>query len=398
MNFQDLNNKAKEHYNNKEFDKALELLNHKDLPIQLVPNLARCFYYTKQAHKARDLLDPLEKDESLYVDMALYTNAIGEFDKAFDILDKLDPKNPYVSFNKGWHLLRKNRFLEGFEQLETGRSLSVWGAPFDKKFFPENKVWQGQFADHLVLFLEGGLGDQIIFLRWADYLKTKCNILTIVCENSLLRLFTNAGYNVIPDTIFANPNISFNRFEYDYFIPGMALPYLLKIDHPQTHVNFPYIKSHAEPYFQRALNDCAQGRLKIGIKWFGNTKFEHDQFRTVPKAALKGLSKFGQLFSLQFEDHEDQSIPNCKEYIQNWQDTYSIFAALDLVVTSCTSTAHLAGAMGTPVIVLVPLVPYFIWASDSIKWYPDNVKIIRQTKYNDWSDAVERLYNEVSRI
>ena len=72
--------------------------------------------------------------------------------------------------------------------------------------------------------------------------------------------------------------------------------------------------------------------------------------------------------------------------------------ALDLLVTSCTSTAHLAGAMGTNVIVLVPLVPYFVWASDTMPWYPKNVIVIRQTKYNDWSEAIERLYNEISRV
>lgn len=103
------------------------------------------------------------------------------------------------------------------------------------------------------------------------------------------------------------------------------------------------------------------------------------------------------MFSLQLEE-DDTSIPNCKNVINDWQDTYSVFNALDLLVTSCTSTAHLAGAMGIPTIVLVPLVPYFIWADRGTSWYNQNLKVIRQTKYNDWSDAVERLYDEVSRI
>jgi hypothetical protein len=141
----------------------------------------------------------------------------------------------------------------------------------------------------------------------------------------------------------------------------------------------------------------ASNRMKIGVKFYGNKEFEHDQFRTPPKENLMALSKYGQLFSLQIEE-DDGIIPNCKHLIKDWQDTYSVFKSLDVLVTSCTSTAHLAGAMGIKAIVLVPLVPYFVWASDDMRWYNDNVVVIRQTKYNDWIDAMEKLDNELSRF
>ena len=145
------------------------------------------------------------------------------------------------------------------------------------------------------------------------------------------------------------------------------------------------------------MNKVANDRKKIGIKWFGNPEFEHDQFRTVPSSALKGLSKYGQLFSLQFED-TDPNIPNCKELIKDWQDTYSVLKSLDLVVTSCTSVAHFAGAIGIKTIVLVPLVPYFTWSSVDTNWYPENVAIIRQTRYNDWSNEINKLYEIMDNL
>jgi hypothetical protein len=75
-----------------------------------------------------------------------------------------------------------------------------------------------------------------------------------------------------------------------------------------------------------------------------------------------------------------------------------VFKVLDILVTSCTSTAHLAGAMGLRTIVLVPFVPYFVWASDTMNWYPDHITVIRQSKYNCWNESVEKLNNELSRF
>ena len=393
MDYQAINNQAKIHFDKKEFYKALELLDRPNLPAELIPNLAKCFYYTSQANKALKLVLPLDKSSDLWIDTALYYNAIGNHDKALEIYEKLDKKDPKVSFNIAWHYLRNNRFKEGFNLIQRGAEVRSWGHEYlhlESGVLNINKRWQGQFTNHLVLILEGGLGDELIFLRWANYCKSKCNKLTIICNNSLMRLLTNSDYDVLPDIMLKN-------LEYDHYAPSMSVPNILGLDDPQEHVTFPYIKSFAEPYIKKQIGSVANGKRKIGIKWFGNPEFEHDQFRTVPVDALKGLNKFGQLFSLQFENKDDK-IPNCKEIIKDWQDTYSVFSALDLLVTSCTSTAHLAGAMGTNVIVLVPLVPYFVWASDTMPWYPKNVKVIRQTKYNDWSEAIERLYNEISRV
>lgn len=391
MDINTRNNLAKEYFDRKDFKKALELLSIQNLPEELIPNLAKCYYYTHQADKALELVLPLpKKNQEVLIDIALYNTALGNHKEALELYETLDKNNPKVSFNIAWHYLREDRFTEGFSLIQRGSEVRAWGHEYihiENKVLDKNKRWSGQQTNHLVLILEGGLGDEFIFLRWADYLKTKCNTLSILCNKSLLRLLTNSNYNVLPDFLLGD-------LKYDHYVPSMAIPDILKLSDPKQFVNFPYIKSFKEPFIEKQLNNFANGKRKIGIKWFGNPEFEHDQFRTIPVEALKNLNKFGQLFSLQFEDN-DNNIPNCKEIIKDWQDTYSVFQSLDLLVTSCTSTAHLAGAIGINVIVLVPLVPYFVWASDNIKWYPDNVRIIRQTKYNDWSHAIQKLYDEI---
>ena len=383
MDVQTLNQRAKELFDNKKFDQALELLNRPDLPKELIPNLAKCFYYTSQADKALELLLPLEKDQNLWIDTALYYNAIGDQDKAFEIYKRLDQTDPKVKFNIGWHYLRHNQFNTGFQNIQYGKECRAWGHEYlyleQGKLNVENR-WDGNYTNHLLLILEGGLGDEMIFLRWANWLKTKSDKLTILCSPSLLRLLTNAGYN-------CEPHQAIDTIDYTAYCPAMSLPSIVGLDSPTQHVTFPYIQSFAEPFIIKQMDRLAQGKKKIGIRFYGNPEFEHDQFRSPPKGELAKIAKYGQLFSLQINENDD-IIPNCKHLIKDWQDTYSVFAGLDLLITTCTSTAHLAGAMGIKTFVLVPLVPYFVWASDDMPWYQDNVVVIRQTKYNDWSDAI----------
>lgn len=393
MNFDILNKQAKLLFDKKDFNQALKLLDRSDLPKELVPNLAKCYYYTSQADKALDLVLPIEKSQELWIDTALYYNALGDHNKAFQIYKTLNQNDPKVLFNSGWHYLRNNQFKEGFKRIVNGDKVRAWGHEYiylEQGKLVKEKCWQGNFTDHLLLILEGGIGDEIIFIRWAEHLKTKCNTLSILCNHSLIRLLTNSGYN-------AYPHHFLDKLNYTAYCPGMSLPAICELNSPQEYVSFPYIKSFHEPFISKQLDFISQGRKKIGIKFYGNQEFEHDQFRSPPRQALESLQQYGQLFSLQLEE-DDNIIPNCKHLIKDWQDTYSIFKSLDLLVTSCTSTAHLAGAMGIKAIVLVPLVPYFVWASDDMPWYQDNITIIRQTKYNDWSEAVDLLHKKVVNL
>jgi tetratricopeptide (TPR) repeat protein len=390
-----INERAKTLFEQKKFKQALDLLNIPDLPTELVPNLAKCYYYTKQADKAVKLLSSLPKDQNLNIDLALYYNSLGHFDKALEIYESLDQNDPRVLFNKGWHYLHNNHFTLGFEHLQHGASCNAWGHEYihlKNGTLKSHKRWDGSSkVKHLVYILEGGLGDEIIFLRWAHYLQSFCEQLTVVCSQSLLRLFTNAGYSCQPSYLLPNLN-------YDAYCPAMSVPAICKsIRSPTDHVSFPYISSFSERYITQQLDDLAGSRKKIGVRFYGNLEFEHDQFRSPPRDALESLSQYGQLFSLQLEE-QNNHIPNCNSLIKDWQDTYSVFKGLDILVTSCTSTAHLAGAINLKTVVLVPLVSYFVWTSDCLKWYSDNVTIIRQTKYNDWSETINQLHLIMSAI
>jgi len=399
-NINSLNERAKEFFDKKQYSKAIscfeEISADYDFPEELKINLAKCYYYNRQAPEAIKILQSYKQfDHDSLLDFAIYKNALGGFEEALQIYESLDQSDPKVKFNIGWHMMRKGKFKEAFKLLEYGSQCRAWGHEYihleNKKIDPQ-KRWDGKKTGKLLLFLEGGIGDCFIFIRWAKYLETLCDELIITTPKSIQRLLANAGYNVVPD-------YALEHLQYDHYVPSMSLPNFIDVSGPLDKVTLPYINSISEPYITRGMekmsssNPC--GKLKIGVRWMGNPEFEHDQFRTISKESFFNLTQYGTLFSLQLEEEEDDDhfIP-CRHVIKDWQDTYSIFSELDLLVTSCTSTAHLAGAMNIPTIVMVPLVPYFIWASDELSWY-ESVTVVRQKDYNDWSGSIKEMYELV---
>ena len=141
--------------------------------------------------------------------------------------------------------------------------------------------------------------------------------------------------------------------------------------------------------FQSQRNPITDGP-NIGVRWQGGKLFEHDQKRTLPIKQLHAkLSDLGgRLFSLQKESDDPcpDGMRDLRQGLESWEDTVAIISLLDCVFTSCTAVAHIAGALGVPVYVMVPIVPYFIWAEEGrkSKWY-DSARVFRQESGDSWS-------------
>ncbi|NBW19413.1 MAG: hypothetical protein EBR82_66710, partial [Caulobacteraceae bacterium] len=78
--------------------------------------------------------------------------------------------------------------------------------------------------------------------------------------------------------------------------------------------------------------------------------------------------------------------------LDSWLDTQQVAASCDLVISSCTSVAHLSAAMGVPTWVVIPILPYYLWAvpGDRVPWY-DSVRLFRQTKYESWTEVFDQV-------
>jgi tetratricopeptide (TPR) repeat protein len=389
-----LNLLGKLYHDDKEFDKALEILETLPSNPGVKLNKAKCLYYLKRAPEAEKVLKSLGKlDELSQIDLTLYLTAQGKFEESKEILQSLADHIPQAAFNYGWFLLGDGDLQGGYKYIREGSKLRVWGHEWllkEKYDIDENQRWNGENVDIIAYYLEGGMGDEMIFVRYAEQFQKYCKEVKIFCTASIKKLLEDCGYG----NLYLHEDIV--RTKWNKFVPAMSAPYFLGLTEPCENVSFPYLKKTPNPV--KEMQEIAGDQKKIVIRWKGNPQFEHDQFRSIPIEKLLGLERFGQLFSIQIEDSDlpkNANVWDLSHLISSWSDTYDIFAESDLIITSCTATAHLAGAMGARVIVLPPLVPYITWASDKFHWYPENVVVLRQMEYNNWDKTIEKLYQVV---
>jgi len=384
------------HHEEKNYSKALECIDKVTPNEHVLVNKAKILYYLERAPEAEAILRSIspqsKKNEGYIIDLGLYMTSQGKLNQTRKLLAPIADTNPIASFNYGWHLLAEDKFQEGYKYIRAGAmdELRVWGHEWilrGKYNIGEQYRWNGETVDTIAFYLEGGMGDGMIFVRYVEHLKKYCKTLKIFSPKSLMPLLESCGFQ----NLYEPEQIA--KTKWNKYVPAMSAPYFLGLNDPMEGVTFPYLKRKANPVPE--MNRIANGRRKICIRWKGNPRFEHEQFRSIPVEKMLGLEKFGQLFSIQLEDSDlpkNANVWDLAPSIKTWNDTYDIFEESDLVITSCTSVAHLAGAMGARVIVMPPLNAYITWDTKDIRWYPDNVVVLQQMEYNSWDKTIDKLY------
>jgi hypothetical protein len=377
-------------------------------------NLGKCYQnanFTEKAiasYKLASLRDPNQVDLQIDLSAALYGN--GQKDESESIIRKLlenekdlSPINhTLIQFNLGVHELRKGNFKKGMYNLSLGRKLRVWGSYATNYPIPE---WDGisHSGKSIMIVGEGGIGDELINARFIKHIKdmgmtaafASCHNLSTILD----RLPFSEVYNYKKFTTDV-PHIN----EYDFWTPAMNLPKTLGIDSTELWYG-PYLTTD-EKYDEKWKDIIPKSdKLKIGIRWSGNPLYEHDLHRTIPvNELMKVLPKDAEVYSLQrdygIEDLQDPSVVMLHDKLETFEDTMSAINQLDVVVSSCTSIAHAAAALGKRTIVLSPLMSYYIWAEPGEKssWYGDNVTILKQSKPRSWEGVFERLSELINNI
>lgn len=305
------------------------------------------------------------------LDLALEAAVMGQQDRAWEILERLkaeEPDNPRAAFNRGWHVMAQGDLVEGHRLLAKGRPLGVFGNP------PVSgaPIWDGITPQTVLLTLEGGLGDQIHGVRYArDIAARGCKVI-VGCEPSLAPLFVD-----MPDVTAVAARQAGGHVFHESQVLAMDAPATLRMGWGDL---------DGAPYISRP-RPAKRGR--IGVRWSGNPQFEHEQHRRFPTyalfAALAGLAS-GDVVSLQRDDGEDLA-PRwmLKADLSTWESTRREISQCDLVISSCTSVAHLAGALGVETWIMVPRLPYYLWSlsGDETPHY-DSVRLFRQDRDGRW--------------
>lgn len=335
------------------------------------------------------------------IDQQLNLMIRGRFDEGWKISEELNntlPDDPRARFNRGWFLINQGKFQEGFQSLEYGRPLGVYGSAKPNTNKP---IWdQSDLKGKTVIInMEAGYGDNIIYARFATEVWRRGGKCILCCDTTLHSLFSR-----IPGV---NSCITLDQVSstyHDWWIPAFSCSWLFGHT-AETIPNDPYIfaKHESIDLWSTILKS---EKKKIGIRWSGNPKFEHQQFRIFPPKNLINLYKDFpecQFYSLQ-KDNDIHELPNevvdLNHLLLSWEDTAACIQNLDLVITSCTSIAHLSSAMGKPTWVVVPILPYHIWAYGDrhSPWYQNTTRVFRQKVFGKWEEPFAEVREDLKRL
>lgn len=298
-------------------------------------------------------------------------------------------------FNRGWFLLQQGDFQTGSQLCESGRFLNTYGGGI----LPTKKpMWRGEDPKDktIIISLEGGYGDEIIHVRFAKSLADRGATVILAASPEIISVFERVpGVSKVITRSYEDVNST----DHDYWIPGFSVGWVAGhtfADLP----NKPYIIPRPESV-QIWGNLINSDKKKIGIRWSGNPKFEHQQFRMFDASYLTKLcaNEDFKIYSLQRDNdlrELDERIMDLQHLLLSWEDTLAAIQNLDLVITSCTSIAHASAAMGKETWVITPILPYHPWAvsapeSTKSPWYP-SVRVFRQKKFGEWDECFDELY------
>ncbi|HYF10051.1 MAG TPA: tetratricopeptide repeat protein, partial [Candidatus Paceibacterota bacterium] len=368
---------------------------------------AQCLYFLQRTPEAIPLLRSLialhPDDASLKATLALYLVSVGEYAESRALLDAVPPETPGVRAQLGWLLMREGKFLEAFRNLQHEKG--VWHAERLYDLPPEKLYQAGTSLQGKRIFVvsEGGLGDEILFARFLQDLKKRGAYVIFGCSPELWDILK--GSPSAPHEFRKAKEVK--REEYDYYAPLMSLPILLEREDPSSGIEIPYL--FADPLYAASWKPLIEresgGRPAIGIRWQGKMELEHRQARAVPAREMLPLADLGRLFSLQRDNglgemKKNDPVYDLSDELVTWSETLGALANMDYVVTSCTSTVHVAGAMGkkTALIAAFSHPLYFPWAvpGEKTEWYP-SVKVFRQPVYNDWKGAIRAAYEWIEK-
>ncbi|EIF32495.1 hypothetical protein BCh11DRAFT_00223 [Burkholderia sp. Ch1-1] len=314
---------------------------------------------------------------------------------------RLMPDHPLMQFNLAAAQLRAGDFRSGWKQYRWHEALPE-NRDLARPAYPE---WRGEpvAGRRFLLVGEQGLGDQLQFLGMADWLHrhgARVDVWVEVPLGDVARLA--AGVHAAWTTAPPGP--------YDYWCRMLRMPEPMKLDLPMLPLATSYLRA-APAQMQRwrrrlaAIGPVdARGpfRKRVGIVWAGNPAYGLDRYRSIPLPQwLPVLEQTGvRWFSLQKGDAQNEAaawradidMHRFGPEIGTFADTLAIVQSLDLVITVDTAIAHLAGACGTPVWVLVPTFTDWRWMTerDDSPWYP-SARLFRQRELGRWDPVLEEV-------
>ena len=388
-----------------EYRRAIELNSHH---VKALSNLAGLLRITGQFSAAVEyakmgvLFGPEDPEAhnnlgNALKDIKLPEEAITAYQRAI----KLEPDYALAHWNLSLLLLSLERFEEGFEEMMWRWKWDGFPAKLRELDRPRLKVLSktnGELVGkRILLHAEQGLGDTIHFIRYAPLLRDRSAHVIFECPPQLEPLLK--GADLVDEITCSN-----NDCNFDLHTSLLDLPYLLGTNSNNLPETTPYLNVPIEITEKWKEKTRGIDKFKIGLNWQGNSDSPVEHFRRLSPVDLQPLSSFGGVswFSLQKGPNHNNAGTLSPDFqiIDTGPDalveTAGLIKNLDLVITSDTAVAHLAGSLDKPVWILLHHAPDWRWTTtgDSSTWYP-SARLFRQVKPGEWDTVIKEVISSL---
>jgi len=277
-----------------------------------------------------------------------------------------------------------------------GDAVGGW-QDFEARALPEPctsaKPWSAEplTGKTIIVLGEQGIGDQFQFLRFVRHPALQAAARVVVtCQAEAVSLLRAAGYDAVARGTVVHT---------DFFVPLLSLPLRLGVDAGWRADEAAYITLPDNPVRRTTV-----GRRRVGVVWSGNPAHRNDAQRSIPAGLLHGPLHTHPLLRFVCLQHGAAAadIPSGQWETNpqgDWLETAEQLCTLDVLITVDTGIAHLAGALGVPVWILVSNVPDWRWGpSGSVTDWYQNARMFRQPTRGDWSRVLTNVSAALSAL
>ncbi len=319
----------------------------------------------------------------------------------FRLALEVQPESSLARFNFSSHLLLEGNFADGWPEYEHRWLVRQFAGKREPFAQPQ---WRGEpiRGARIYVYAEQGLGDTLQFVRYVPMLVELGAEVVLEVQPPLLALLENLHPAVRVIVKGERPR------EVDWHSPLLSLPGAFGTDLSNIPAPVPYLQADAGKCAAWSRRLATEG-LRVGVVWTGNPEHTRDRLRSISFSQfrrlvdIEGVAFYALQKGLTVAQREEIALAgkvvDLDAELQDFTDTAAIVANLDLVIAVDTSVAHLAGALGKPVWILLPHAPDWRWLRErgDSPWYP-TARLFRQTVAGQWGGVLEQVERELQAL
>lgn len=336
---------------------------------------------------------------------AFSLSRLHRFDEALAVYAELKARHP-ADAEPDWNAGLLHLLLGNFQAGWAGRE-ARWKVPelsMARYDFPQ-PMWLGGepiAGKTILIYQDEGLGDAIQFVRYVPMVAALGARVILAVDSGLVPLLSR-----MPDVSACIPGVGTVTLTFDAHCGISSLPLAFGTELETIPAHVPYLpapdRARVQAWEQRL---GPHHRLRVGLVWSGNPNYREDESRSLSLRALLPLLELDATFIRLQKDvrprdrlvlNERPDVLDYSAHLTDFAETAALASCLDLVITSDTSVAHLAGALGCPTWIMIQHTPDWRWLldRDDNPWYP-TMRLFRQDESRDYAPVIERVRSELS--